>query len=263
MATYVKQNGDQFNTQYGTPSGGIATLQAPDSATDYTATLQPKTGVLALVEDVNCQQGIVKGYLTNTPPGTPTDGDTYIIGGAPTGAWAGKAYYVTAWSAALSTWQFYTPQNGWFFNSNFAREIYRYTNGTWEIFYQEGTWTPFIYGTTVAGNNTYSVQTGRYRRIGSMCFACGYVLMTSKDAAMSGPARMGGLPITVSTDTFSACSTWVHSLATDMPRFSAMFNNNSTNVLMFKQATNAPSTYVDSTDISSTSNIHVAGNYLF
>lgn len=195
MSTYVKQNGDQFNTQYGTPSGGIATLQAPDSATNYTATMQPKTGVLALIDDVNCQQGIVKGYLTNTPPDTPTDGDTYIIGGAPTGAWAGKAYYVAAWSAALSTWQFYTPQNGWFFNSNFAREMYRYTNGTWEIFYQEGTWTPTIRGETTAGTNTYGYNEGRFVRVGNLIAAPFRIYMSTKDPAMAGNLSLFGLPV--------------------------------------------------------------------
>ena len=207
-------------------------------------------------------QPIVKGYLTNTPPGSPVDGDMYIIGSAPTGSWASYAGYVAKWSSLLAAWEFYLPKDGWQFQSNSAREIYRYTAGAWEIYYQEGTWTPFIYGATVAGTNTYSVQTGRYRRIGSMCFASGRVTMASKDPAMSGAARMGGLPITVASDTFSACSTWVHSLATDMHIFSAVFNNNSTFVVMYKQATNAPLTNIDSTDISSTSTIHVAGSYL-
>lgn len=205
----------------------------------------------------------VKGYLTNTPPGSPSDGDVYIIGAAPTGAWAGNAGKVARWSANDGAWEFYTPKNGWMVQSNSAREVYRYTGGGWEIFYQEGTWTPYIYGSSVAGSHTYSVQTGRFRKTGSICFACGYVLISSKDASMSGSARMGGLPITVSSDTFSSCSTWAHSLATDMPRFSAMFNNNSTDVILFKHATNAASTYVDSADIASGSHLHISGSYLF
>jgi hypothetical protein len=204
-----------------------------------------------------------KGYLINTPPGSPTDGDLYIVGAAPTGAWAGQGGKVARWSSVASAWEFYAPKNGWQIQSNSAREVYRYTGGGWEIFYQEGTWTPYIYGSSVAGSHTYSVQTGRFRKIGSICFACGYVLISSKDASMSGSARMGGLPITVSSDTFSSCSAWAHSLATDMPRFSAMFNNNSTDVILFKHATNAASTYVDSADIASGSNLHISGSYLF
>ena len=208
-------------------------------------------------------QPIVKGYLTNTPPGSPVDGDMYILGSAPTGPWASYAGHVAKWSALIAAWEFYLPKDGWQFQANSAREIYRRTGGAWEIFYQEGSWTPYIYGSSVAGSHTYSVQTGRFRKTGSICFACGYVLISSKDASMSGSARMGGLPITVSSDTFSSCSTWAHSLATDMPRFSAMFNNNSTDVILFKHATNAASTYVDSADIASGSNLHISGSYMF
>ena len=188
----------------------------------------------------------VKGYLTNTPPGSPTDGDVYIIGAAPTGAWAGNAGNVARWYANDGAWDFYTPKDGWMLQSNSAREVYRYTGGAWEIFYQEGTWTPYIYGSSVAGTHTYSTRAGRFRKIGSICFASGRVTISSKDASMSGSARMGGLPITVSPDIVCACSTWAYSFATGMPRFSALFNNNSTNVLLFKQATNAASTPVDS-----------------
>ncbi len=38
-------------------------------------------------------QAIALGAIrrTNNPPGSPADGDTYIVGSTPTGAWAGKA----------------------------------------------------------------------------------------------------------------------------------------------------------------------------
>lgn len=47
------------------------------------------------------QSGVISVAL-NTPPGSPTVGDTYILGASPTGAWAGRAnclagYFGTAW----------------------------------------------------------------------------------------------------------------------------------------------------------------------
>ncbi len=75
-----------------------------------------------------------KGYLTNTPPGSPADGDLYIIGAAPTGAWAGQGGKVTRWSSVANAWEFYAPKNGWMIQANSARDTYRYTGGAWEIF---------------------------------------------------------------------------------------------------------------------------------
>lgn len=45
--------------------------------------------------------GVISAGL-NTPPGSPTQGDTYILGASPTGAWAGRAnciagYFGTGW----------------------------------------------------------------------------------------------------------------------------------------------------------------------
>ena len=100
----------------------------------------------------------VKGYLTNTPPGSPSDGDSYIIGAAPTGAWAGQGGKVTRYSTVAVAWEFYTPKNGWMLQANSARETYLYTASAWEIYYQEGTWTPTatnLTGTSVSYSTKY------------------------------------------------------------------------------------------------------------
>lgn len=138
----------------------------------------------------------VKGYLTNTPPGSPSDGDVYIIGAAPTGAWAGKAGKVARWSANDGVWDFYTPKNGWMFQSNSAREVYRYTGGAWEIFYQEGTWEPTLRGGATPGNATHTIQDGFYRRIGTTVLAWFTVRITAT-GGMAGDVLITGLPHTV------------------------------------------------------------------
>lgn len=48
-----------------------------------------------------------------TPPGSPADGDTYIVAASPTGAWAGKATNLARWSAVLGAWEFFPPKEGW------------------------------------------------------------------------------------------------------------------------------------------------------
>lgn len=46
----------------------------------------------------------------NTPPGSPTGGDRYMLGAAPTGDWSGHAYQIAEWSGA--TWVFTVPEDG-------------------------------------------------------------------------------------------------------------------------------------------------------
>lgn len=55
----------------------------------------------------------VKDRDLTTPPGSPVDGDTYIVAAAPTGAWAGKAGQVAVWNAIGGEWVFGVPRVGW------------------------------------------------------------------------------------------------------------------------------------------------------
>jgi len=43
---------------------------------------------------------------TTAPPGSPADGDAYVVGASPTGAWAGEDHKVAIWSAAGAAWAF-------------------------------------------------------------------------------------------------------------------------------------------------------------
>lgn len=52
----------------------------------------------------------------NTPPGSPADGDAYIVAASATGDWAGQEDNVAVFDAEASTageWDFYTPKEGW------------------------------------------------------------------------------------------------------------------------------------------------------
>ena len=51
----------------------------------------------------------LKSRGTNTPPGSPTTGDMYLLGASPTGAWSGQANKVAVY---ITSWIFYTPQEG-------------------------------------------------------------------------------------------------------------------------------------------------------
>jgi hypothetical protein len=53
-------------------------------------------------------QAVAQDVGTNTPPGSPTVGQCWIIGSSPTGAWAGKANYI-AQADGAGGWYFVAP----------------------------------------------------------------------------------------------------------------------------------------------------------
>ena len=53
----------------------------------------------------------VKSAALASPPGAPADGDRWIVGPAPTGAWVGRAGNIAAWQDGA--WAFYPPREGW------------------------------------------------------------------------------------------------------------------------------------------------------
>lgn len=65
----------------------------------------------------------------STPPSTPADGDTYIVGASATGAWAGHdgdiAYYST------NAWDFIAPTEGVRIYLADANALYVYTGSAW------------------------------------------------------------------------------------------------------------------------------------
>ena len=139
----------------------------------------------------------VTGYLTNTPPGSPTNGESHIIGAAPTGTWAGQGGKIARYNGTGSAWEFFTPQEGWMIQRGSAgvREIYRYTSAAWEIFYGEGTWTPALKFGGLSVGMTTSVAQGRYTKIGRLWELTARIVLSAKGTS-AGSAAIYGAPAT-------------------------------------------------------------------
>jgi hypothetical protein len=60
--------------------------------------------------DAIVQLAIIDRDLT-APPGTPSDGDRYLVASAATGAWTAKDGKVAVWQDGA--WAFLTPREGW------------------------------------------------------------------------------------------------------------------------------------------------------
>lgn len=76
----------------------------------------------------------------STPPVAPTFGDTYVIGAAPSGAWAGQANSITAWAidpqdgtVSAGAWEFYAPQIGWRVYDQNTNAIWLWNGSAWVL----------------------------------------------------------------------------------------------------------------------------------
>jgi len=72
--------------------------------------------------------------------------------------------------------------------------------------YEEGTFTPFIYGTTTAGVGTYTTNVGYYTKIGNIVNFKTYLNWTAHTG--TGSMLLGGLPFTSRNDQADASVTF-------------------------------------------------------
>lgn len=70
-----------------------------------------------------------KSRTTSAPPGSPMNGDVYIIGPSPTGVWSGLAGSISYYDAG---WKFITPHEGMSLWVNDEDVIYIYDGATWQ-----------------------------------------------------------------------------------------------------------------------------------
>lgn len=64
----------------------------------------------------------------NSPPGSPVDGATYIVGALPSGAWTGHANEIAFW---YNGWRYILPTNKMKFFNETTSTFWTYTTGVW------------------------------------------------------------------------------------------------------------------------------------
>lgn len=94
---------------------------------------QPEVPINKTLRALDQLYGLSVLSITNTPPGSPADGDAYICDTSPTGAWSGKAGQVAYWVAGtFNEWRFLVPKKGWL-AYNVALDKYYYFKTTWTV----------------------------------------------------------------------------------------------------------------------------------
>jgi hypothetical protein len=88
------------------------------------------------IAPVKLVQGVTKWIVeaigTNTPPGI-VKGVNYIVGGSPTGAFAGHTNKIATSDDGLA-WDFYTPSEGWEVYDRATNSLYRFDGTAWGAF---------------------------------------------------------------------------------------------------------------------------------
>lgn len=130
--------------------------------------------------------------------------------------------------------------------------------------YQEGTFTPTIYGETTAGVNSYISQVGTYTKIGNRVFFELYVRLNALDTILSGNVAVGGLPFASAAiaNNHVACSIYVAgcTLPSACTQFSARVVPNGDYVEIFCFGSNT-SAHLTQVNLTSGSQFAIGGSY--
>lgn len=138
-----------------------------------------------------------------TPPTAPTDGDCYYVPSGATGVWAnytGKLAFCID-----GGWRYIAPFRGLRAFNAADGKLYFHTGTAFTDMAAllslptttEGTWTPFLTADTAPSDVSYSVQGGRYNKIGSLVFVQFGLTLSALGSGGAGSVQIGGLPYSV------------------------------------------------------------------
>jgi Protein of unknown function (DUF2793) len=71
----------------------------------------------------------------NSTPGSPGDGDRYIVGGSPSGTFTGHANALAVYRTTDTAWSFYAPKTGWRVYDVATKTLYVYNGTSWSPAY--------------------------------------------------------------------------------------------------------------------------------
>lgn len=112
----------------------IGTANVPDGFVDGDTYTPPMDRFLRMIQAL-AQLNVIS-YSVTAPPGSPSDGDTYLVPAGATGAWTGHDQSVAYWTLhdlanPSGVWEFYVPRTGWFAYDNADGNFYRFDGAVW------------------------------------------------------------------------------------------------------------------------------------
>lgn len=121
---------------------------------------------------------------------------------------------------------------------------------------ERGSWTPAVIGSTTAGTQTYSVQSGRYIKHGKLVKVNFTIVMTAKDGATAGDIRISGLPFTVANDgvDYASCFSAYNAVTmnANFTQLTCRATQNTNYISLLQNGSAQTSTFITDTGIAST-----------
>jgi hypothetical protein len=95
-------------------------------------TIDPAAGLNLAINVIDALLNTrVENMTTNAPPGSPADGVMYVVGGSPTGAWAGHADAFARYVAEGTFWEFYEAGvEAWLVLNKSDGNLYKWDEGS-------------------------------------------------------------------------------------------------------------------------------------
>ena len=112
-----------------------AVIRTAADATLQTYDNLPKAGIAAsqITGRIALHALIVEDKDATSPPGSPVDGDRYIVASGAAGAWASQDGNVAEYVSASSSWSFSAPEEGWLAWVADEDLLYRHTGSAWVV----------------------------------------------------------------------------------------------------------------------------------
>ncbi len=139
----------------------------------------------------------VKDKDLTTPPGSPNDGDRYIVGPSATGDWASEDGNIAAYQDGV--WVFYDPREGWLTWIDDENELYAYDGSSWSVVTSSSSGSvlkplPTISNNSADAHHDIDISAGDALDVaGSQVIALTSSLTKRIDAAWSVGSNAGGL----------------------------------------------------------------------
>lgn len=137
-------------------------------------------------------QATVKSITTTAPPGSPANGDAYIVPAGATGAWASNTNKVAVWAARNSAWTLYTPKNGWQVYNQADGGDYLYNGTSWVLQGSQKLNVPqdYISGLKMVWNSATSI---------SVTTGAAYIPSLGRLSLVNATLTLSSLSLTAST----------------------------------------------------------------